>query len=1076
MAHVLRSRGVQPTKQKTELVKGSSTSVAPSAKALRLVYCDESGTFRMDAEAVAALQMVKGPLGVVSVCGRARQGKSFILNQLLGRSSGFQVASTHRPCTKGLWMWSMPLKRTAPDGTEYNLLLLDSEGIDAYDQTGTYSTQIFSLAVLLSSLFVYNQMGGIDEAALDRLSLVTEMTKHIRVRASEHRPSNAELGQFSPVFCWLLRDFYLDLSEEDKRISPRDYLESALQPISGDGKAIAAKNEIRDSIRALFPDRDCFTLVRPLNNERDLQRLDQSQFDCLRPEFRAGIDAFTKFVFERTKPKQLGSIIMTGPLLASLTQSFLDAINAGAVPTIATSWQNVEESECRRAYDAALELYSHAFNKSVVKDEEALRTIHEAAVEDALSVFNSDAVGAGAARQKYEKLLSAAFKRNYEENMHKIGMEAEMKCVKTVEKMDEKLWAVCQSSEVTLGQVLEVLNNLLDEYDQTTYGPSKWKKFKKFLQNSLEGPLMGITKRMNNQSTTESTAFQMKCRSLEDRLANVEKQLEGAQKDTEEWKRRYESLATEARSAEEAAGSRYMALQKTYNSLDEKYIMVSQQLEGSRKEAADWRTRYEATVTERKAGDEQLNVEVGALQSRCSAAEGRLAAAREQLQSAKEEALEWRRKHDLALEELHVTSERASAMCERVNKQAQDRQDALRDQFLSSIATKERDVKDAQSKFEHDERRIAALQTRLEDQEYKFNVQEEELVRLRSELKQTRTVADTAKTNALSVDKELNILKLEKDHLEGRLNMELKRSADAEAKLRQAEKETKIAVDRAEKIRDEAETAKKAKIEADRLATERLAAQVSAERRYEVLAREKDDLSEEIKKLRMLEQDTVSRVRSLDKQLEVRDKEMGEILDSAQKQRANTMHVLESLLATERQACAEANARAEALSLQLQAVQARLDVMQQEFSTTRLNETVLDSKLRIRHGGPSTKSPSPGKRARVDDSMLEDSAHYVEVMVNDQSAAQKPLNNSSIDNGYSPRHSHCDTPGKLDDNRMSTSDSKDSAADDYTKFTVPRLKQELTKSGFAEELLQVKNPTKKEVIQLYEKLVLQKGM
>eukprot|EP00955_Chlamydomonas_euryale_P006037 64483-Chlamydomonas_euryale.AAC.7 len=50
-------------------------------------------------------------------------------------------------------------------------------------QTAQYSTQIFSLAVLLSSLFVYNQMGGIDESALDRLSLVTEMTKHIRVKA-----------------------------------------------------------------------------------------------------------------------------------------------------------------------------------------------------------------------------------------------------------------------------------------------------------------------------------------------------------------------------------------------------------------------------------------------------------------------------------------------------------------------------------------------------------------------------------------------------------------------------------------------------------------------------------------------------------------------------------------------------------------------------------------------------------------------------------------------------------------------------------------------------------------------------
>jgi len=47
-------------------------------------------------------------------------------------------------------------------------------------------------------------MGGIDEASLDRLSLVTEMTKHIRVRASG-RTGAFELGQFSPIFIWLLR-------------------------------------------------------------------------------------------------------------------------------------------------------------------------------------------------------------------------------------------------------------------------------------------------------------------------------------------------------------------------------------------------------------------------------------------------------------------------------------------------------------------------------------------------------------------------------------------------------------------------------------------------------------------------------------------------------------------------------------------------------------------------------------------------------------------------------------------------------------------------------------------------------
>lgn len=52
-------------------------------------------------------------------------------------------------------------------------------------------------------------MGGIDEAAIDRLSLVTEMTKHIRVRASGGRATASELGQFSPVFVWLLRVCYI---------------------------------------------------------------------------------------------------------------------------------------------------------------------------------------------------------------------------------------------------------------------------------------------------------------------------------------------------------------------------------------------------------------------------------------------------------------------------------------------------------------------------------------------------------------------------------------------------------------------------------------------------------------------------------------------------------------------------------------------------------------------------------------------------------------------------------------------------------------------------------------------------
>jgi hypothetical protein len=74
------------------------------------------------------------------------------------------------------------------------------------------------------------------------------------------------------------------------------------------------------------------------------------QMEELRPEFRSGMDALAKYILQRARPKQLGSIVLTGPMFAALTQSFLDAINAGAVPTIATSWQVFKKKHSQSMY------------------------------------------------------------------------------------------------------------------------------------------------------------------------------------------------------------------------------------------------------------------------------------------------------------------------------------------------------------------------------------------------------------------------------------------------------------------------------------------------------------------------------------------------------------------------------------------------------------------------------------------------------------------------------------------------------------------------------------------------------
>lgn len=1048
-------RGAKSKSEDTEKGEGGN-----SARALRLVMCDDRGKFKMDPDAVAALQQVKGPLGIVSVCGRARQGKSFILNQLLGRGSGFQVASTHRPCTKGLWMWSTPLKRIAADGTEYSLLLLDSEGIDAYDQTGTYSTQIFSLAVLLSSMFVYNQMGGIDEAALDRLSLVTEMTKHIRVRASQNTSSAAELGQYSPIFLWLLRDFYLELAEDGRRVTPREYLESALQPMQGSGKAVAAKNEIRESIRALFPDRDCIALVRPLNDERDLQRLDKIPLEKMRPEFRSGLDTLTRFIFERTRPKHLGSTIMTGPLLAGLTQSFLDALNAGAVPTIATSWQNVEENECRRAHDVAIEAYAKTF-KSPSGDEGIVQETYEVALQSALDAYNREAVGLGAARHKYEKLLVSELKKRFEEYKRKVSTEAELKCVKAVEIMDEKLRGACHSPSATLDQVLQILNGLLLEYERNTYGPTKWKKMAKFLQQSFEGPLSDLVKKWNDQKSTDNSSLQLKCRSLEDRLVLLGKQLDSAQRDVQEWKRRFETSGSEHKSFAEESETRYNVLQNKCSTLEEKSATLSYQLEVVRKEASDWRSKFDSLLSSRKADEDRIVGENAALKSRCSSAEARLAAAREQAEAAKEEASEWRRKHDATLKDSRESLGKASAMQEWATKQAQTREDALRAEFSAAMSLKEKELSNAHSKGENSEQRLAAMSARLKDQEAEMESQEEELVTLRAELRHFQTLVDAGKASLSSAEKELEIIKQEKSHNDERLVIELKRLEESEEKCRSAEREAKRACEVADRARETSTAAEREKLEMERMAVERLASTERLKRHIEDLAREKGLMSSELDKLRSSEQEAVLKAASSERRIEEREREMEQLLQSEHEQRTNTVQVLESLLATERQSRSEANARAEALSLQMQNTQGKLDTLQQELTTVRLNETALETKLKalLTEQGGGVGS-SRNKRSRIDESLQD-------MDVDIDYTARRRSHMSNADNGM-PNHL------LAEETSVGGNDNVQNDSQDYLKFTIAKLKQELTAGGFAEELLQLRNPSKKDILNLYEKLVLGK--
>ena len=324
--------------------------------------------FTIDPAAANLLNSIKGPICPVVVAGPYRSGKSTLLNLLLPPSSaasssssrratsGFAIGSTVQACTKGIWLWGEPVRV----GNK-TVLFLDSEGLGSIGKEQTFDVQIFSLSILLASLFLLNTTGTISESALEQLELVVQMTE--RVRAKDNRASSSNnstskedelhaLAAHFPDFLWVLRDFSLQLEDASgSAITPRQYLEHALQPVPG--ARSAEKNRIRHVLSTVFPARDCVPLVRPVTDEKALQRMASLDVKDLRGEFRGQMEALRNRVVEQVRPKTVEGVMVTGAAYLSLANAYVQAINGGTVPVIHSAWTAVVELQAKKAMEDA---------------------------------------------------------------------------------------------------------------------------------------------------------------------------------------------------------------------------------------------------------------------------------------------------------------------------------------------------------------------------------------------------------------------------------------------------------------------------------------------------------------------------------------------------------------------------------------------------------------------------------------------------------------------------------------------------------------------------------------------------
>ncbi len=301
---------------------------------------------------------------------------------------------------KGIWLWSEPVVLKEPKtGENMSVFIIDTEGLGAYDEEVNHDTKIFLIAVLISSLFIFNSFGVIDETAISSLSFILNLSKTIKVSNNGSNDPN-ELAKYFPSLLWLLRDFTLRLEDsEGVPITSRQYLENALKIQKGSSEKIDEKNKLRKLIQMFFPDRDCVTLVRPVENEQMLQSLMSIPESDMRKEFVEQASSLRNKVFSKVAPKLFNGKVLSGDMLLELLNSILDSINTGGVPVIENSWKYVCDSDCLKRVDnmsanfkVELRQYKDKYSSSPTffKDFE---NFSKSLIRQTLEKFSEEAIG-----------------------------------------------------------------------------------------------------------------------------------------------------------------------------------------------------------------------------------------------------------------------------------------------------------------------------------------------------------------------------------------------------------------------------------------------------------------------------------------------------------------------------------------------------------------------------------------------------------------------------------------------------------------------------------------------------------
>jgi hypothetical protein len=121
----------------------------------------------------------KAPCNILSIFGKARQGKSTLMNLLVGCDDLFKVSNRSAPCTKGVDLSLRTVNASVFAGSaepsssaDVQVGFLDAEGMGDRDQS--YDALLLTPVLLVSKVIIFNHKGGAQKN--DMLELLQRLT------------------------------------------------------------------------------------------------------------------------------------------------------------------------------------------------------------------------------------------------------------------------------------------------------------------------------------------------------------------------------------------------------------------------------------------------------------------------------------------------------------------------------------------------------------------------------------------------------------------------------------------------------------------------------------------------------------------------------------------------------------------------------------------------------------------------------------------------------------------------------------------------------------------------------------